>query len=446
MEKFQFDKDFQTNLIALMFQKWDFLVTVADLLKPEYFEGKILVWFFQRIVEYYKDHNKKPDEIVLKNEFNKAYKSHIFSDDEIKAVADVFNCLKTPVLSDTYIQEEVLRFCRRQSVRAEIMNAVSMTNSDDPEIWDQISNNMFKACTVGKDVLDMGIRHIGDTNERVRRRLSVDERKIIPTRVGDLDNYIGGGPKSGQLMLWLAGSGHGKSICLVHCGKVAVCSGYKVVHYTLELSAEDVCDRYDSNWTKIPIYDLANKSEEIIGKMDALGKKYGDSLYVKEYPTKSVTVLGIKSHIQRLKNSGFHPDLIIVDYLDLLKPTTKYNDEYSDLGSISAELRGLAMEFKVPVQSATQVNRAGLVANVLEMTHISDSLQKIFIADIVAGICMTREERDAKIARIVGIKNRNGPVNFEVPIHTAYERMCFYDVMAQKSVEVKPDEILKGRN
>lgn len=807
MEKFEFDRNFQINLLALMYQKWDFLVLVADLLRAEYFEDKILVWYFQRIIEYYKDYSKKPDEIVIHNELIKAAKSKIFSENELPDVAEVFESLKKTVLSEAYVQDEVLRFCRRQAVRSEILRSVSLTNSNDSEVWDQISSNMFKACTVGTDALDLGI-WLGDVDERVRKRLSVDERKIIPTRVGELDGYIGGGPKAGQLMLWVAATGGGKclkkgtkvitfdgrivpvegvqegeflmgpdssprkvlstvkgkeemfeitpvkgtpwactldhvltlidtrksrgnkvidiplkdylskhktfknmhklfhstaiefpkllvplpmdpymlgawfgdgskalgnaegrariptvgltsadpelvamwketamsfglemtehdkrdnasstfhivgrvwggeghrtyggsggwanpvldllrktvgpkaevpheylvsskeeraqflagfldtdgyyshksfeitqkrkdwadaicfiarslglhvsikkvfkaatntikkekkpywrmvisgdstflpmrlprkiphprkqiknvlrtgiksvesvgveeyygftldgdhrflledftvthnSVGLVHCGKVAVCSGYKVVHYTLELSADEVFDRYDSNWTKIPIRDISSRGSEVLSKMGQVREKYGNNLLVKEFPTKSVTVLGIKSHIQRLRNIGFIPDLIIVDYLDLLKPSTSYNDEYSDLGSITGELRGLAMEFKVPVQSATQVNRTGVASHTLDITHISDSMQKAFIADIMVGICMTKEERDLKIARVVGLKNRNGPVSFEVPIHTDYARMCFYDVMASKAApEIKPEEILEG--
>jgi replicative DNA helicase len=153
---------------------------------------------------------------------------------------------------------------------------------------------------------------------------------------------------------------------------------------------------------------------------------YGDSLVIKFYPTKTATISTIRSHLQQLRNNKFYPDLVIVDYADLLKPTSNYNDQYADLGATFADLRGLAGELNIPVWTATQVNRAGIMADAPDIEHVSDSLQKMMIADIAIAIAMTKEERAVHRARLFIQKNRNGPAKREVQIHTAYDRMCFY--------------------
>ena len=142
------------------------------------------------------------------------------------------------------------------------------------------------------------------------------------------------------------------SIFLPHVGKRAIINGYKVVHYTLELDEKDIAERYDACFSSIPVYDLIQESNNLELKLQALKAKYGNSLVIKFYPTGSASVNTIKNHMTQLHGLGFVPDLVIVDYGDLLKPLTSYHDEYSDLGKIFEGLRGLAGEFQVPVWTA----------------------------------------------------------------------------------------------
>jgi len=226
----------------------------------------------------------------------------------------------------------------------------------------------------------------------------------------------------------LGGTNSGKSIVLPHCGKRAIIEGRKVVHYTLELDEQDIAERYDASFTGVNVRELKNSYTTVENRMGKYAHKYEDSLFIKYFPTGQATINTLRAHVNSLKNSGFHPDLIIVDYGDLLKPLTNYSDEYSDLGVIFKDLRGLAGEFNCPLWTASQVNRAGMDQETVDMTSVADSFKKMMIADIVIGMSATRDEAKNNVMRLFGAKNRNGPAKFEVKIRTAYERMCFYDM------------------
>lgn len=427
MAKFDFNRDFQISLLGLVFQNWDFLVFSVDLIKPEYFEDKILVWFYQTITQHYKNYNEKPTPVVVENELEKAIDRKKIRDEERDEYFKVFDRLQQRVVEKDYIRDEVVRFCKRQEVRNTILDVVSWTNSEDPQVWDNIVRKITDACGVGTDTLDLGIQYFEDYVERIRQRLNGDDRIIVPTGITELDDALAGGAKAGQLFLWVGGTGRGKSFALVQCGKRAVVERRKVVHYTLELGAEEVAERYDAAWTGIPLQEIEDNTVKLRSKLERLGNKYGNSLIIKKYPTKGATVYTLEGHLRQLINTGFYPDLIIVDYLDLLSPTTNYQSSYEDLGDISGRLRGLGDKFGVPIQTATQANRAGNNVEVADRSHISDSLQKAFIADIIAVICMNKEEKADNRARIFLDKSRNGPDGFEIKIKTAYARGVFYD-------------------
>lgn len=424
--KFKFDRDFQIELLALMSQEWDFLVFCSELVKPEYFEDQVLIWFYQTIINYLNDYGKGPTSTVIGNEIVKAYNAKIIKDDNKVHYLEVWDKLEKPVQASEYIKDELRYFCKRQAVKNAITGPIAgLMRSDKDGDWDQIIQLVSNACNVGDKDLDLGENYFKDYEERIKRYVEEDIVRV-PTGITNLDILMGGGPKAGQLFMWMGGTGRGKSIGLSHCGKRAVIGGFKVLHYTMELSQDDICRRYDANWAKIPMNDLDSRNSDVVKSLFDWGKKYGNSLIVKEFPTKSASVNTLKRHTAQLVATGFKPDVIIVDYLDLLKPVTNYSDEYADLGSIAAELRGFAMEMKIPIFTATQVNRAGNTAEILDLTHMSDSIKKAFVADIIVAICMTREDKMENRARLVPIKNRNGPDFVEVPIVTDYSRMAFY--------------------
>jgi replicative DNA helicase len=435
MAKFLFDREFQCKIIKLMHQDFSFLTLATSVVEASFFEDKVLIRFFQIICEYYKEYGKCTTKTAIINEIEKDYASGRIKDELILKFKELYDELEEPVTDAEYIKDEVIRFCRRQATRKAMLECASLTDSEDESVWDKIYSKIGEAVRVGTDANDQGLHYFRDYDDRIKQREAGDDRIIIPTGMPDIDGFLKGGPRSGQIGFFMAGSSVGKSLALSHVGKRAVTGGFKVVHYTLELSALEIADRYDACLAHVPFQSLIGNSTKISSELGKMHDKYGDSLVIKEYPTKSASVATIESHLINLINSGFKPHMIIVDYLDLLKPTTNYNDLYADLGSITGELRGLGAKYNCVVWTATQTNRSGYAMEIVDMEQVGDSLQKMMIADIVLAICMNKEERANNRARIFIAKNRNGPAKIERPIATDYERMRFYDYVGSQNLK-----------
>jgi replicative DNA helicase len=442
--KFPFDRDFQVGILALMSQQYDFLVMAVEIFEDSYFEDKVLVWFYQVMADYCTTYGAVPNRVVLENELKKALTSGVVKGPELPEYVGIMKALDQRVNAQQYVTNEVVRFCRRQVGRKVYLDTAPIMDTADEDDWDQILDRLHEARNIGSNHLDVGSNFFAEIKERIARRASTTVRRASSTGIKgynpisgqdvDLDVLLGGGLREGQLGIWMGGTGVGKSIALPHVGRHAVLKGWKVVHYTLELSKDDTTDRYDAGFADTNIGDLTQNHTHIQSELTALmqGTKTGfgacaDRLYVQAYPTGTATVNTLRSHLRRMEGLGWYPDVIIVDYMDLLKPLTSYNDEYADLGGIAKDLRGLAGEYKVPLWSATQVNRAGLGQEVVDVEHIGDSLKKAQIADIILALCATREERENSGLRIFGAKNRNGPSKFTVEIRSLYERMRLYD-------------------
>jgi len=228
-----------------------------------------------------------------------------------------------------------------------------------------------------------------------------------------VDEISKGGLGSGELGVVIAPTGSGKSMVLVHLGAQALLAGKSVVHYTLELADTIVASRYDSVITGIHLKDLTAFKEKIYEEIqDVPGK-----LIVKEYPTRSATVQTIKNHLAKLKNRGIEPDLIIVDYGDLIKPISSSKDEKRhQLETIYEELRGMAQENECPLWTASQTNRSGINAEVITMESISEAFNKCFVADFIFTISRTIDDKNNNTGRMFIAKNRNGPDGLIYPL------------------------------
>lgn len=697
---FQFDRDFQIGILSLMAQNWEFLITAVDLIQPQYFEDRTLVWTFTAIRDYFQDHNTRIDQIVIDNELRKANLSGRVKDEELDAHREVITRLHSPVNAQQYLVSEVVRFCRRQEVRKAMLEFAPKLESDDDNIWDEIVARMMKSCTVGSHTTDRGTNYFAQFKDRLKARMAEEEQLIIPTGISELDHKIGGGLHAGQLGIWMGGTGVGKclkigtqvlrydgrlvpvesvvvgdelmgpdsrprrvlstvsgvddlyrviptkgdswvctadhiltlvhtsrgltidvslpeylakckkfkhcykqfsvgvefprseslpldpyflgvwfgdgtkslgnaktplpgvsitsmdpeirqcietiasqfnmsvrventsnkgkastfyiigkswigeghkahggsgrwsnilldllrsivgpganipqqyltsshadraaflagfidtdgslqhncyeitqkrrdyadvvcfvarslgmratcaqkfidgvvywrcvlsgnvdvipvriarkramprrqikdarrtgivvmpdgrgeyagftldgdgrfllsdftvthnSIALPHCGKAAVSRQKNVVHYTLELNESDICIRYDSAWTAVPVHELKTMNDKVEQHLGKLFGRYGNCLIIKDYPTGQATVSMMKAHLQSLRGIGFIPDLVVVDYGDLMKPSNSYQNVYEDLGVIFTDLRGLAGELKIPIWTA----------------------------------------------------------------------------------------------
>jgi replicative DNA helicase len=210
---------------------------------------------------------------------------------------------------------------------------------------------------------------------------------------------------------------------LINIGANAMKAGKTVIHYTLELNENYVGQRYDSVVTGINAQNLKNYQEDIEDKMQNIN---GD-LIIKYYPTKSVGVLGIKAHIEKTIMLGNTPDLVIVDYADLLKVNQK--DKHEALEELYEDLRGMAGEYGVPVWTATQANRSALEEDVIEADKIASSYGKVMVSDFLMSLSRKVEDKMSGTGRGHVIKNRFGPDGITLPckINTNNGQFQFFE-------------------
>ena len=270
--------------------------------------------------------------------------------------------------------------------------------------YDQIKMRIDDAMKAG---LERAIGH--EYIDHVEERYLESVRNTITTGWEIVDDIADGGLGKGELGVFVAPSGIGKSWALVNVGAAAVKAGLNVIHYTLELNEAYVGLRYDAVLSGIQAQELKYHIEEV---KDIVGKLKG-KLIVKYYPTKGGTVNTLASHIEKCRMQGFDPDLVIVDYADLLRGHGK--EVRHELGNIYEDLRGLAGEHEIPVWTASQANRSALSDDIIGAEKIAESYAKIMTADLVISLSRKIEDKLANTGRWHIIKNRFGQDGITFP-------------------------------
>lgn len=396
---------FQENLAQVMLDDRVFADQIAEVLDLNFLELGYLQLFVKKLFSYRDKYGTHPSrdtmttilraEISEENEITqqqvRKYFARILSNDNSVENAE-------------HIKEVALDFCKKQKLKSAMLKCVSLIRTSS---YDEISETINDALKLGADN-NYGYDYLADFEERFQ----IKARNPITTGWTVIDKITHGGLGSGELGVVIAPTGVGKSMALVHLGAEAVKSGLTVVHYTLELADTVVATRYDSSMTGIPIneiYNYKNKVHEFVQGIE--GK-----LIVKEYPTKSATTAMIKNHLDRLIRRGMSPDMVIVDYGDLLRPVKSQREKRIELESIYEELRGIAQIYELPVWTASQTNRTGINAEVITMEAISEAFNKCFVADFICTMSRTIEDKNNNEGRMFVAKNRNGPDGMVFPM------------------------------
>jgi replicative DNA helicase len=205
-----------------------------------------------------------------------------------------------------------------------------------------------------------------DYNNEVEIRYQESVRNPVTTGWDVIDDLADGGLGKGELGVMVAPAGIGKSWALVNVGANAVKAGLNVVHYTLELNEHYVGMRYDSVFTGIANQDLRYHQDKIAKVVEELP----GTLTVKYYPTKGAGINTLSAHLERCRVNDKKPDLIIVDYADLLRGA-KGLEKRHELGNIYEDLRGMAGEYQIPVWTASQANRSALQEDVIHVFFLN---------------------------------------------------------------------------
>ena len=404
----KFGKDFQESLCQMILQDRPFADTIMEVLDIGFLELHYLRVFVQKIFEYREEFGVHPTyKIMIAIIRAEIEGENVATQQQLR---NYFARIHDAQVSGSdYIKRTALDFCRKQKLKEAMIKSVPLLEKSS---FDQIAKIINDAIKLG-DHSDHGYDYVKD----FERRFELKVRDPITMGWSQLDELCKGGLGIGELGVVIAPTGAGKSMALVHLGAQALKEKKTVVHYTLELGDTVVASRYDSCLTKIPLSHLHSFKEEIYEQVQDIE----GILIVKEYPTKSASTRSLRTHLEKLQMRDIHPDMVIVDYGDLLRPISGKSEKRHELESIYEEMRGLAREFNCCLWTASQTNRSGLNAEVITMESISEAFNKCFVADFIFSLSRTVEDKQSNTGRIFVAKNRNGPdgLVFPISMHTA---------------------------
>lgn len=396
-----YGSSFQLKIISAILGDRLYLQQISDIMKPEYFESEATSWIVKQTLEYFEQYKSPPSIDVFKSK-TMSISRDVLQLAIVEALREVVRFMDSDDLQ--FVKDETLRFCKNQCIKKAILESVEdlkLGRYDDIKLKIDTAMKAGEAVYTGYDYVDT-----------VESRYTELVRNCIPTPWPVVNDLLGGGAAKGELVVFVAGPGAGKSTSLINVGAEALRKGKVVVHYTLELYEPYVAQRYDAVISGIATQDLKYHISDIKSVLSKLPGK----LELQYYPTKTASCNTIRAHLGKLKLAGVNPDLLIVDYADLLRVSGRASDsKHIDLENIYEDLRGVAGEFEVPIYTASQAGRQSAESDVVQGEHVAGAFAKIMIADAVISLSRKVSDKISGTGRFFFIKNRFGPDGITLP-------------------------------
>jgi len=397
----KYGQSYQTKVVANLVVDRPFLEQVSDILETKYFESDTNKWIVDLTKRYFHKYKNTPTTDYFKTEVQKISDNTLQQNvlGQLKAVYQ-----NTQHTDKEWVKSEFVTFCKNQNFKNVILNSVELLKSGQ---FDKIEKMVRDAVKVGQTA-DLGL----DYKEDIEVRFEEVNRRTVATNWDVIDELMDGGLGPGELGVIVAPSGIGKTWVLSALGAAAVKAGKNVLHYTLELTQNYVGQRYDTIFTSIPSSDLKENKDEIKEKVSRLR----GGLMIKYYPPKGITANTIAAHIDMVRQTKFQPDLIIIDYADLLVSTSsKNNSDYAEQGGIYIDLRAMSGEYQIPIWTASQTNRSAIDSEVIQADKIADSYAKVMNADFIISVSRKDADKLNNTARFHVMKNRFGQDGLTFP-------------------------------
>lgn len=397
------DDKFQKKLIKVIIEDDQFAKEIIDMLNEEYFEGILPVTIINYILNYYEKYSSIPNYETLTDVINSKE-----SDDNTKNhLIEFLKLTQDYKLADKqFVKDYTKNFCKKQSLKRGLEDAAKAWEKEDYESIHKIIMDSMKA----GDHKEIG----HDYTKDVEKRLLKSVRNPVPILDG-IDHRIGGGLAAGELGVILSPTGGGKSMMLVRFACTALMHGKTVVYYSMELFETVVANRFDSCLTGHKLTTILNYPNVIREKTKEI-EDLGGKLIVREFGTGTASVNSLRAHIKQLERDGIIPDVIFVDYADIMKATSNFQEKRFALTSIYESLRALAMELALPIWTASQAGRSAINESKFDLKVISESLGKAQTADVILGLGRSDDDKASKKAQLMVLKNRNGEDGYTVPL------------------------------
>lgn len=367
--------DFQLKVLAQIMCDRTFGLNIIEILNPQYFDNKN----YRQIASIIKNYNQKFDNSLptmtgLKEQIIAGVKDEIEREYLITVVKELE---KKSLEDDLATKETALNFCKQQELKKALSQVNLIIEKGDFERYDEIEEKIRKALAV-VDRKDDSIEVLDDIDSV----LEDDYRKPIPTGIDGLDEKIGGGLGKGELAIFLAPTGVGKSSVLTKVANTAYNYGYNVLQIFFEDSKKDIQRKHLTCWSGIALNDLS-KAKDFVKQKALEHKKNGGKIILKKCPSDSTTVAHIKQYLRYLRNKGIQIDMLVLDYVDCISASKTSDDQTMNEGTVIRQIESLASEFNVALWLAAQSNRCLTLDTIVDTPDGKIEIGKIKTGDSV---------------------------------------------------------------
>ena len=418
---YKFQDSIQRGVVYLAKSDEAFLLQIMPMVKGEYFEFPSHQKMYAVICDFFLTYKKLPTDDQLLEEVKKVMASHeLFGDyrDELSCINDLD---EKAIDNQEYYLDLVEEFAKEQAIKDAILKSVGHLKEKN---FGAIEEEVRNAFSVNRNV-DLGTDYFSTIQARWDRINNSSLEPKFRTPFESINEALEGGLAHKEMAMVVAPPGVGKSLFLANQAARSILDGHNVLYISLEMAEDRVAQRLDSIFTRIKQKELATRVEDISDRLDIISKQWEDRgrLVIKEFPTKRLSVTGLRAFLNQLKNyEDFTPDILIMDYLELMR-TEKDMAEYQGQERLAQELRGIASEYGILVWTATQTNREGKKVSIITDAELADSYGKIRVCDLVFSINQTEQEFDSGSSRLYLMKSRNGRARFIVPAKIDYSRL-----------------------
>ena len=403
---------------------------VLPFIRDEYFEERTDRVLFQQIADYVKSYDGLPTKEVLHIE---AEKRDDLTQDEFSLVENLIDALHESTSERAWAEDTTESWCKERAIYLALMKSIQIADGQDEKHGnDAIPDILKDALSVGFDQ-HVGHDYIDDSEGRYEYYHRKENK--IEFDLEMFNKITAGGISNKTLNIALAGTGVGKSLFMCHYASSVLLQGKNVLYITCEMAEEKIAERIDANLLNTNIKEVAELPKTIFEKkLNKLREKTQGKLIIKEYPTASAHVGHFRSLLSELKlKKNFIPDIIFVDYLNICA-SSRYRsavnvNSYNYVKAIAEELRGLAVEFDLPIFSATQTTRGGFTSTDPDLTDTSESFGLPATADLMIALISSDELEELGQIMVKQLKNRyNDPTyNKRFVVGIDRPKMRLYD-------------------
>jgi replicative DNA helicase len=390
---------FQVKLINQIITDKKFANNIIEVIDPKYFDNQYFKLIGQMSKEYFEKYSTPPTFDVLDQMTRLEVSSDMARTNIFDMLAEIREC---DVEDHLWIQEKALKFCKQQELKKAITKVNKIIEKGDFESYDKCEEYIRIATQIGE--VDDGAMDVFQDLDEV---LVDDFRDPIPLGINGIDNILDGGLAKGEIGVFLAPTGVGKTTVLTKVANTAYNMGFSVLQIFFEDNPKVIQRKHLTCWSGIPAQEQSTRREEVLEKI-APYKNGRGKLIIEKLPSDRITIVSIKNRIRKLVAEGNKFDMIVLDYIDCVLPDKHFNEVWQGEGLVMRQFESMCNELDVAGWTAAQGNRTSISSDVVTTDMMGGSIKKAQVGHVIITLAKSLQQKEMGLATIAITKSRVG--------------------------------------